>query len=67
MAFKWKDEHTPQVRNFMKDRECIWKTTFEQYRNKIARKNALQKNCAGAGVSETRRKKSKTESKNNSC
>jgi len=59
MAFKWNDEHKPQVLNFMKDRECIWRTVSKQYRNKTARKNAIQKNCARAAVSKTQRKKSK--------
>jgi len=49
MDFKWNDEHKPQMLNFMKDRDCIWRTTSEQYRNKTARKNAIQKNCARAG------------------
>ena len=43
--------------------ECIWRTTSEQYRNKTARKNAIQKNRARAGVSETQRKESKIEKK----
>jgi hypothetical protein len=44
MDFKRNDEHTPQVPNFMKDRECICRTTSEQYRNKTASKNAIHKN-----------------------
>jgi hypothetical protein len=63
MAFKWNDEHTPQVLNSVKDRECIWRATSEQYRNKTARINAIQKNCARAGVSETQRKESKMKKK----
>jgi len=48
----------------MKDRECICRTTSEQYRNKTASKNAIQKNRTRAGISEAQRKESKTEKKN---
>jgi hypothetical protein len=42
MVFKWNDVHKPQVSNFMKERDCIWRTTSEKYRNKTARKNAIK-------------------------
>jgi hypothetical protein len=42
MVFKRKDDHTPLVLDFMKDRECLWNKKSEHSRNKTGRENALK-------------------------
>ncbi|KAF5278920.1 hypothetical protein FQR65_LT15495 [Abscondita terminalis] len=42
MVFKWKDDHTPLILSLMKDRQCLWNTKAETYKNKVHRENALK-------------------------
>jgi hypothetical protein len=43
VVFKWKDEHTPQLLDFMKDRECLWNKSLNTIEIKQLVKYALQK------------------------
>jgi len=41
MGFKWKDDHTPLVLDFIKYCECLCNTKSEHYRNKTVCETAL--------------------------
>lgn len=51
MVFKWKDDQTPLVLDFMRSRECPWNTRSEDCR-KNTLWNCTTENCGGAEFSE---------------